>query len=45
MRTKYKFDEYEIDVIINALICFRNQLIQEERYHDAVDEIILRLCK
>lgn len=45
MKTKYRFDEYEIGIIINALLCFRNRLIEEERYHDAVDELILKLCK
>lgn len=45
VKNKYRFDEYEIGVIINALLCFRNQLIEEETYHDAVDELIMKLCK
>ena len=35
---KYKLDEYETGIIINALIA-------EGRYTDAVDELLLKLCK
>ena len=42
---KYKLDEYETGIIINALIAFRNQLIAEGRYTDAVDELLLKFCK
>lgn len=45
MKTKYKFDEYEVGIIINALIELRNQLIRGGRYTDAVDEILLKFCK
>ncbi len=44
MKTKYKFDEYEVGIIINALIELRNQLIREGRYTDAVDELLIKLC-
>ena len=40
---KYKLDDYEIRIIILALNELRNQLIQEGRYTDAVDEIIIKL--
>ena len=40
---KYKLDHYEIRIIILALNELRNQLIQERRYTDAVDELILKL--
>lgn len=40
---KYKLDHYEIRIIIFALNELRNQLIQEGRYTDAVDELILKL--
>lgn len=45
MRRRFKFDEYEVNIIIRALVELRNQLISENRYTDAVDELILRLCK
>ena len=45
MKTKYKFDEYELGIIRNALIELRNQLIREGRYTDAVDELLIKFCK
>ncbi|MDO4394146.1 MAG: hypothetical protein Q4C80_07010 [Bacillota bacterium] len=44
MRRRFKFDDYEINIIVRALVDFRNQLIAEGRYTDAVDELILKLC-
>ena len=45
MKTKkFKFDDYEIKILILALNELRNQLIKEERYTDAVDELILKLA-
>lgn len=44
MRRRFKFDDYEINIIVRALVDFRNQLIAEGRYTDAVDELILELC-
>ena len=43
MKKKFKFDEYEIRIIFLALNELRNQLIQEGRYTDAVDEILIKL--
>lgn len=43
MKTKFKFDDDEIRILILALVELRNQLIQEGRYTDAVDELLLRL--
>lgn len=43
MKRRFKFDDYEVNIIIKALIELRNQLIAEGRYTDAVDEIILKL--
>ena len=40
---KYKLDDYEVRIIIRALVDLRNQLIAEGRYTDAVDELILKL--
>ena len=45
MKRKFKFDDYEVDIIIKALIEMRNQLIAEGRYTDAVDELLIMLCK
>lgn len=45
MKTKYRFDEYEVGITINALIELRNQLIREGRYTDAVDELLIKLCR
>lgn len=35
-------DEYEHGVMVNALNEFRNELIEEQRPTDAVDELLLR---
>lgn len=44
MKRRFKFDDYEVNIIIRALIELRNQLIEEGRYTDAVDEILLKMC-
>ena len=43
MKKKFKFDDYEIRILILALNELRNQLIKEERYTDAVDELLIKL--
>ena len=45
MKRRFKFDDYEVNIIIKALIELRNQLIAEGRYTYAVDELIIRLVK
>lgn len=45
MKTKFKFDDDEIRILILALVELRNQLIQEGRYTDAVDELLVRIAK
>ena len=45
MKRRFKFDDYEVNIIIKALIELRNQLIAEGRYTDAVDELIIRPVK
>ena len=37
--------EYEVNIIIKALVELKKQLIAEERYTDAVDELLIQLCK
>jgi len=43
MKKKFKFDDYEIRILILALNELRNKLIREERYTDAVDELMVKL--
>ena len=43
MKRKFKFDDYEIRILILALNELRNQLIREERFTDAVNELIIKL--
>ena len=43
MKRRFKFDDYEVNIIIRALVELRNQLIAEGRYTDAVDEILVKL--
>lgn len=45
MTKKYKLDDYDVRIIVRALIDLRNKLIAEGRYTDAVDEILIKLCK
>lgn len=42
---KLKLTYEEVRVLVFALNELRNQLIQEDRYTDAVDELLMRLCK
>ena len=43
MKKRFKFDAYEIRILILALNELRNQLIREERHTDAVDELLIKL--
>ena len=45
MVKKYKLDEYEISITIRALVELRNKLVEEGKYTDAVDELILKFAK
>lgn len=45
MAKKYKLDDYDVRIIVRALIDLRNKLIGEGRYTDAVDEILIKFCK
>ena len=45
MKRRCKVDDYEVNIIIKALIELRNQLIAEGRYTDAVDDLLIKLCK
>ena len=43
MKKRFKFDDYEINIIILALVELRDRLIEEDRYTDAVDELIIKM--
>ena len=45
MKRRFKFEDYEVNIIIKALVEMRNQLITEGRYTDAVDDLLIRFCK
>ena len=42
-KTKFAFSDEETRILIFALNELRNQLIEEGRYTDAVDDLLLRL--
>lgn len=43
LRSKYKFTYEEVRIIVLALIELKNQLIEEGRYTDSVDDLLIRL--
>ena len=43
MKSKFKFDDYELNNIIKALIELRNQMIAEGSYTDVVDELMIKI--
>ena len=45
MEKKYiiAFDDYERRIVVNALNDLRNSLIQQGRYTDAVDDIMIKI--
>ena len=45
MEKKYiiAFDDYERRIMVNALNDLRNSLIQQGRYTDAVDDIMIKI--
>ena len=45
MEKKYyiAFDDYERGVMVNCLNEMRNRLISEDRYTDAVDDLLLKV--
>ena len=42
-KPKYKFTYEEVRIIVLALIELKNQLIEEGRYTDSVDDLLVRL--
>ena len=43
-KIKLKMTPEEIKIMVYALNELRNKLIEENRYTDAVDDLLLRLC-
>lgn len=43
MKRKFKFDDYEVRIIVRALVELRNELIAEGRYTDAVEDLLIKL--
>jgi hypothetical protein len=43
-KTRVSFTDDDIKILIYALNELRNKLISEERYTDAVDEIMIKLA-
>ena len=41
-RSKFKFTYDEVRIIVMALVEFKNQLIAEGRYTDAVDDLLIK---
>ena len=41
--SKYKLSYDEVKIIFYALVELKNQLIEEGRYTDAVDDILIKL--
>lgn len=41
-RPKFKFTHDEVRIIVMALVELKNQLIEEGRYTDAVDDLLIR---
>ena len=39
---KYRFTHDEVRIIVIALVEFKNQLLAEGRYTDAVDELLIK---
>lgn len=44
-KVKLKLDDYEIRLIINALVEWKNRLIAEGKYTDAIDDLLLKILK
>ena len=42
LRPKFKFSYDEIRIIVRALVELKNQLIEEGRYTDAVDDLLIK---
>ena len=39
------FDDNEYNRVIESLICLKNSLIEQGRYTDAVDDVLIKMSK
>ena len=44
-KTRIGLSDDEVRIIVLSLVEFRNALIQEGRYTDAVDELLIKISK
>lgn len=44
-KTRIGLSDDEVRIIVHSLVELRNALIQEGRYTDAVDELLIKLSK
>ena len=44
-KRRIALEDYEWRIVINALNEFRNSLIKEERYTDAVDDVLIKIIE
>ena len=44
-KNKVQITDDEVNICLKALITLRNELIQEGKHTDAVDDLILKLAK
>ncbi len=44
-KPKFRFTHDEIRIIVMALVEFKNQLISEGRYTDAVDDLLIKFVE
>ena len=43
-KVKLELTSYDVRLVINALLCFRNKAIQEDLPTEDINELILKLC-
>lgn len=44
-KIKIKVDDFELRLIVRALVKWRNALLAEDKPTEDLDELLLRLCK
>lgn len=44
-KIKLVFAQEEYRVLVHCLMEYRNKLLADNRYTDAVDELLLKICK
>ena len=42
-KPKFSFTHVEVRIIVMALVEFKNQLLAEGRYTDAIDDLLIKL--